>query len=252
MSRLAGEAGSGPEAVASALALAALTHDWGKSLTPYQEYVRGRHAHAPIRHEVASFVAITNMLEPVNEGALPCYLALTGAVLYHHHGLYDFVGKIVKYLRGGVRAWPDVRRYGAEVRARLEALARALSNYLSSTPAGGVIKLREGVGDLIESMSEDGRAPEAFARPCDVEELVNDARNVVTPALAALMIGDNVSAGVARAGGGLEGVRVLKMVKASAPALLIRHARVRDALKLLGLKRYAEGLGRVYEAVLQG
>lgn len=248
--KLARSASASPEAVASALALAGLTHDWGKALLPYQEYVREGGTHAPIRHEVASFIALTSLLKP-REGGEECYLALTGAVLYHHHGLYDFTEKIVKYLRGGVRAWPDTRdsKYVRDLRGRLTALLNALSTYLGRAPAGEVLTPKPSAEEVINGLTSPENPLQAvLGEVVGVEERVNQRRNLVTPPLTALMIGDNISASIARAEE-REGERVLRMSEASAPVIAFRERTLAQALTWAGLSRYAANLRKAYEAL---
>jgi len=250
VARLARDASVSLEAVGSALMLAGLMHDWGKSLAPYQEYLVEESTHAPIRHEVTSFIAIASLIKP-REGAEACYLALAGAVLYHHHGLYDFVEKIVKYLRGGVRAWPNTRdgRYREDLRERLEATLNALRAYIKGTPAGEVLTLRTNAHEVVESLTMPAEPLRAVLKEAiDLEERVNRHRHVVVPLLTALMIGDNVSASIARAGDP-EGVRILRMSEASAPVVVIRERDLVKALREAGLSRYADNLRRTYEVL---
>ncbi len=250
--RLARITSSSVEAAESALMLAGLMHDWGKSLAPYQEYLRRGGMHVPIRHEVASFIALASLIKP-REGAGECYLALAGAVLYHHHGLYDFTEKIVKYLRGGVRAWPNTQdgRYGKDVGERLNALLNALSTYLERTPAGEVLTLEPNAEKVIESLAKPNEPLQTVLREAiDLEEYANQHRHVVVPLLTALMIGDNVSASIARAEDP-ERKRILKMSEASAPVVVIREPSLAKALKHVGLSHYANDLRKTYKALIR-
>ncbi len=249
VTKLAELSSTSPDAVKAAIMLAGLMHDWGKALAPYQEYLRGMHSHAPIRHEISSFIALTTLMKP-KKGAELCYLAMAGAVLYHHHGLYDFTEKIIKYLRGGVRAWPNLRdkergeEYKADVYRKLTRLRIALNDYLTNTEASSILSTIENSEHVIGGLAEVNALTKVVGKAViEVEEAVNRLRHAVTPVLAALMMGDNISACIARKRDN-ERKRILLIVKASIPVALLNSNSIAEGLNAADLSSYAEYLPR--------
>jgi len=228
--------------------LAGLMHDWGKVLKPYQDYLRRGLTHPPIRHEVASFIALTALTRVVNRRYLRCYAALAGSVLYHHHGLYDFTEKVNKYLRGGIRAWPRPKQFDSNV---IDRFIDCLKTYISRGGCGDLIIVSDEEESIVEYLrnpvgSEFARR--VLRRASEVEEVINSLRHVVTPLLAAVMMGDNISAYLARRSS-IENKRILLMTKASVPTLLPHLQDIVGSLEDVGLSDYATSVPGAFETV---
>ncbi len=224
------------------IALTALLHDWGKSLPPYQEYVKVRSSHAPIRHEVTTFILLSNVLRPRDNAEIPYYMFI-GSILYHHHGLYDFVESIVKYLAGH-RVWPreGVPNY------LINDFMNELKDFLDSTSLSNYLIINEEVVDKFRGTELDH---EVLSRAIEVEGLINKLRNLITPLLAQLMIADNAAASASRSGVGREGSRILLMTKASAPILVVNWGSIEYLLSNAGLTNYIEGLSKTLLSIVE-
>ena len=242
---LANVTGESSEAIKAVLMLSGLLHDWGKALLPYQEHLRLGGTHPPLRHEVTSFIVFTSMLKPSRESAKTLYIASAGAILYHHHGLYDFTDKITKYLRGGVRAWPTLSDSNVRenLLSKLRALKEALLHYLRITGLNEVIEIR--LDSIIDSLVDEEGFRRLLGETIKLEEEVNESRNLVTPVLSALMVGDNLSAASSLFEGNervQEAERISLMSKATIASVLPHYRMLKDSLNTAGLSNYANAI----------
>ncbi len=215
------------------IALTGILHDWGKSLPTYQNYLRFGGKYAPIRHEVTTFIVLTNLLSPTEECEVP-YLMLTGSILYHHHGLYDFVESIVKYLAGH-RVWP---KEGVP-KELISRLVSSIREFLINSGLSSYFIINE---EVVSKLRDRELSSELLEKALEVEGRVNQLRNVVTPLLTQLMIADNAAASATRDLSSGEGVRLILIARASAPVLTTNLGTITTLLINSGLSRYAEGI----------
>ena len=233
------------EAVKSILMLSGILHDWGKALLPYQRHLREGGVHPPLRHEVTSFIAFASLLKPSLDPARALYTALGGAILYHHHGLYDFTDKLIKYLRGRVRAWPTLSDTEAkeDLLSKLSVLYNALKQYLRETELNKVLRVRP--ASIVNDLTDESRFKKVLQDVILLEEGINERRNLVTPALSALMVGDNLSAASSLYGSNeavQEVSRISLMSEATIATVLAHIRKLEDTLNLAGLPKYARAI----------